>query len=233
MHTQIAKTAQMGLKVMEITPCHYTSFGDFLDHWQTLTAGLLALLAAFITVIVTLSIEHRKNAREVDAMRKSLAIELRQQIPLALAAHVSLKKLSQKTDSPITARMVEDLAQVPIPFVYRDNVGRIGLFGTDAMDVVIIYQLLDIARDGIATIARSRDPDNIDQRRVAMVAGAFLAACVSAKDVLLRLRTGVADHDSKDAILIQKISEVAAAAVPPANGAQQAAPPPNQVEANE
>jgi hypothetical protein len=35
------------------TPWHYTNFWDWLDHWQTLIAGGLALLAAVIAVCVT------------------------------------------------------------------------------------------------------------------------------------------------------------------------------------
>jgi hypothetical protein len=30
-------------------PWHYTTFVDFVDHWQTLLAGLIALVAAIIT----------------------------------------------------------------------------------------------------------------------------------------------------------------------------------------
>jgi hypothetical protein len=70
-------------------PWHYTTFVDFIDHWQTLLAGLIALVAAIITVVVTLKVERRKVDRELDALRKSLAIELRQLIPGALGVHGS------------------------------------------------------------------------------------------------------------------------------------------------
>ena len=40
-------------------PGHFTTLVDFVDHWQTLIAGLIALIAAVITVAVTLKVERR------------------------------------------------------------------------------------------------------------------------------------------------------------------------------
>ncbi len=76
-------------------PWHYTTIVDFVDHWQTLIAGLIALVAAIITVFVTLKVERRKVEREIEALHKSLAMELRQLIPRALGAHTSLTKTGQ------------------------------------------------------------------------------------------------------------------------------------------
>jgi len=75
-----------------VLPWHYTTIVDFVDHWQTLVAGLIALITAIITVFVTLKVERQKADREIDALRNSLAVELRQLIPRALGAHTSLKK---------------------------------------------------------------------------------------------------------------------------------------------
>jgi hypothetical protein len=119
-------------------PWHYTNIIDLIDHWQTLLAGLIALIAAIITVFVTLKVERRKVEREIDALRKSLAIELRQLIPRALGAHISLQKLGSKDDGPITARMMESLSRMPVPIVYPANAHKIGLLEGDAMDVVIV-----------------------------------------------------------------------------------------------
>lgn len=68
-------------------PWHCTTLVDFVYHWQTLLAGLIAMVAAIITVAVTLKVERRKVDRELDALHKSLAIELRQLIPRALAVN--------------------------------------------------------------------------------------------------------------------------------------------------
>ena len=187
-------------------PWHYTTFVDFVDHWQTLLAGLIALVAAILTVVVTLSVERRKVERELDARRKSLAVELRQLIPGALGVHGSLTKLGSKTDEPITARMVESLSRMPAPVVYPANAHKIGLLEKNAMDVVIVYGLLDIARDGVARLTTTyRTPDNISPNVVLMT------ACKYARSVLPKLRTGVATHDDRDCLLIQAITEAASA----------------------
>ena len=203
-------------------PWHYTTVVDLVDHWQSLIAGLIALVAAIITVFVTLRVERRKVEREVDALRKSLAIELRQLIPRALGAYTSLRKLGGKTDGPITARMVESLSRVPIPIVYPANAHKIGLLEEDAMNVVIVYQLLEIARDGIARLMTSRTPDDINLLLVLKAAEAYLEACKYARSVLQGMRTGVAAHDDKDEFLIAAITEAAAFAAQ--GGTPRAAP---------
>ncbi len=191
---------------------HYTTLVDFVDHWQTLLAGMIALAAAIITVAVTLNVERRKVDRELDALRKSLAIELRQLIPRALGAYTSLQKLVGKTDGPITARMVESLSRTPVPIVYPANAHKIGLLEEDAMDVVIVYGLLDIARDGVTRLITTyRTPDDISPNVVLMTATAFLEACKYARTVLPKLRTGVASHDDRDALLIKTIGDAATA----------------------
>ncbi len=47
-------------------PWHYTTRLDLFDHWQTLAAGVLALIAAIITEFVTLRVEHRMGNRDLD-----------------------------------------------------------------------------------------------------------------------------------------------------------------------
>lgn len=192
-------------------PWHYTTIVDLIDHWQTLLAGLIALVAAIITVFVTLNVERRKVAREIDALRKSLAIELRQIIPRALGAHISLQKLGSKEDGPITARMVESLSRMPVPIVYPANAHKIGLLEGDAMDVVIVYGLLEIARDGVGRLMTYRTRDDISPIVVRKTAEAFLEACKYARSVLPKLRTGVASHDDRDAELLQRIGTAASA----------------------
>jgi hypothetical protein len=88
-------------------PWHFTTWLDLLDHWQTIIAGLIALIAAIITVRVTLRVERGKAGREVDALRRSLALDLRQQIHRALGVYESLALLGSRPDGPISARMVE------------------------------------------------------------------------------------------------------------------------------
>ncbi len=180
-----------------------------LDHWQTALTGVIALVAAIITVGVTLRVEQRKVDREVDALRKSLAFELRLLIPRALNAYASLHGLGSKAGGPITARMVESLSRMPLATVYPANAHKIGLLSADAMDVVIVYALLEIARDGVAGLMTFRTPDDITPAVVVKTAEAYLEACTYARSVLPKLRTGVASHDARDVELIQQITSAA------------------------
>lgn len=205
-------------------PWHYTTIIDFLDHWQTLLAGLIALIAAIITVFVTLKVERRQVDREVDALRKSLAVELRLLIPRALGAHDALQKLGSRVGVPITARMVESLSRMPVPVVYPANAHKIGLLEEDAMDLVIIYGLLDIACDGATRLITTyRPPDDITPIVVLKTAEAFLETCKYARGVLPKVRTGVPSHDDRDAEVIRRIS-AAVAAVQTANTRRSDAP---------
>ena len=64
----------------------------------------------------------------------------------------------------IAARMVESLSRMPAPIIYSANAGKIGLLEGDAMNVVIVYTLLESARDAATRLATTyRPPDNIDR----------------------------------------------------------------------
>jgi hypothetical protein len=187
-------------------PWHFTTWLDLFDHWQALMAGALGFAAAIIVVRFTLRIERRKAQLELDALRKSLAVELRQVVPHALGAAIALKKLAHGSDQ-ITGRMVESFSRVPTPTVFPAAAGRIGLLGDDAMGVVIIYSLFELGRSGTMSLINSRDPNNISPHTVAASAIPFLTACEYALSVLPKLKTGVAAHDQHDAALMEKIKQ--------------------------
>ena len=210
---------------VEVTsaPWHATGFWDWLDHWQTLIAGGFALLAGVGTVAVTMIIARKQIAMairlerervlsEVDALRKSLAVELRQQIARALSVRSSLHKLGSKPEGPITARMVESLSRMPAPIIYSANAGKIGLLGDDAMDVAMVYTLLEGTRGRVDRLATNyRTPDNIDPTDILSIAEGFLEACKRAQRLLPRLRTGVASYDAQDEALTRQIDAALAA----------------------
>jgi hypothetical protein len=188
------------------TPWHYTTFWDWLDHWQTLIAGALALVAAIITVVVTLRVERREARREVETLRKSLGAELRQQINRAFHVYEGLRDLSRTSDGLISARMVENKSRMPAPIIYSANAGKIGLLEGDAMGVVIVYTTLEGGRSRTDRLAMAYNtPDDISPDVVMETADVFLAACGHAQVVLPRLRTGDASYDDQDEALLQKI----------------------------
>lgn len=193
---------------------HYTTALDFLDHWQALLAGGLGFLAAIIAVRYTLRAERRRQNRELDALRKSLAVELRQVVPRAFGASNLLIKLAG-SGQQITARIIENYARVPRAVVYPAVAERIGLLGEQAMEVVIIYALYEIANSAAQSLIRnSRDPDNISADTVAATGLAFLNVCTYASSVLPNLKTGAAKYDLADAKVIRDIEEAEAKVAP-------------------
>jgi hypothetical protein len=200
---------------------HRWNLPQFLCNWQTLIGGVLALVAGYITVrairkqtATAVRLEQDRVANEVDALRKSLAVELRQQIPSALDVCNRLReRATSKSALPIPAWIVESLSRTPAPIIYSANAGKIGLLGGDAMNVVIIYTHLEIAREAATRLTTtSRTPDNFSRSTIHDIAEAFLKACEYARGMLPKLRTGDASHDATDEELVQKIN--AALAIP-------------------
>lgn len=55
------------------TPWHYTTFWDWLDHWQTLIAGVLAFVAGFGTVVAAIGaiwVTRSTAKKQIDASRE-------------------------------------------------------------------------------------------------------------------------------------------------------------------
>jgi hypothetical protein len=192
---------------------------DFFRDQGSIIAGLIALAAGIIAYRGALSAakmqveaQQQSEAREVDTLRKSLAIEIRQMIGQALAAHNSLKRLVAPPTTAITARMVENSSRIPSAVIYPGNASKIGLLGgNDAMEIVIVYNLIDAARDRTDILLRTRTPDNIAPLNVGILAGLCLTACQRAtQEILPKFKTGFAVHDDKDDELINRINVLAA-----------------------
>jgi hypothetical protein len=194
--------------------------GSFIAGVLALIAGIMAYRAGRIQATATntaaegqLNADRLKEEREIYTIRKSLATEIRLQIGHALAAHNLLRALatSASATTSITAREVESSSHVSGAVIYPAVASRIGLLGgSDAMDVVIIYNLIETGRAYADQLIRGREPDNISPRNVAAVADAFLAACRCGKELLPKLSTGFALHDEKDGEQIKKIDRAIA-----------------------
>jgi hypothetical protein len=175
-----------------------------LTDWGSLIGGVFALLAgaaAYIAgrvqasatrqaAVMQVQAERQKGDREVEALRRSLATEIRQIVPRAFTAHKLLSGLANKQGTPITSPEVESLSRIPVPVVFPAAADKIG-FLDEAMDILIIYNLIEIGREGAAQLMRSQTANNVSPRSVAAVAAAFLAACSYVRDVLPKLKTGV------------------------------------------
>ena len=197
-------------QLIPVQAWHYTTVLDLVDHWQDLLAGLLGFGAAILAVRFTLRAETRKQERELSALRRSFGVEFRQCLLAAIGAHQSLKSLAQ-SPNPITARAIENLVILPKPVIYPASADKVGLLGTEAMDVVAMYGLLWAVRDSVERLQRHRTPNNISSVLVAATAGALMRVCTEGAAVLPRLKTEVPHIDDRDAALIQLIGNEAVA----------------------
>ena len=190
-------------------PWHFTTVIDLIDHWQSLLGGLLASGAAILVVWFTLKSESRKTDRELAALRRSLGVEIRQRVVGALSAHRSLRRLAQTQNTQITSRMIESLTFLPQPVVYPASADKIGLLGSQAMEIVIVYGLLEAVRDNVTRLLRHRTPDDISPEIVAQTAGLLMVACKRGATLLPSLATQDTQIEQRDAQLIEMITNEA------------------------
>jgi hypothetical protein len=190
--------------------------GSLIGGATALLAGGIAYWAGRIQAKATrraadmqIAAERERHDREIETVRRSLAVELRQIIARAYGAHTSLARLIAPGRGQITARMVESSAGVPLPVVYPAVADRIALLDHEATDTLIVYELVEVARDGAERLIRYRTSDDIPTRVVGAVAEAFLQACLYARSPLPRLKTGMADRDAIDDEMIKRIDAAA------------------------
>ena len=140
---------------------------QFLYDWQTVIAGVLALVAAWLTIRATkrsaereieasqaqtavaqkqiettVSLERERVSSEVDALRKSLAVEIRQYIDILIKTREILRRLS----GPEKRMLARDLRFVAVfypPTVYPASADRIGLLGPLAVSVTSFYTTIE------------------------------------------------------------------------------------------
>jgi hypothetical protein len=120
----------------------HSRVNEFLYDWQNLIAGFVALVAALITVWVTLSVERRAFRRELDALRKALAVEIRQYIDHLIQTREILRPYSGP-EKHMQARDLRSLVVFPPPTVYPASADRIGLLGPLAVSVVSFYSTIE------------------------------------------------------------------------------------------
>jgi hypothetical protein len=192
-----------------LQPWHFTTWLDLADHWQSLIAGVFALIAAAFAVVGTATIERRKAKAEVEGVRSSLAVECRILLARAYGAHKLLGGLARQ-GTPITARQVESLAGMPKLTVFPMVADKIGLLREIAMDVVAFYGVVEVVVAKANELQRYRTPDEISPPVISGLSAGFLMACVAGLPLLSNMKTGVAAVDIKDAELIKLIQEARA-----------------------
>jgi hypothetical protein len=184
---------------------------DLLDHWQTLIAGVLALVAAWLTIratkraadeeikasqaqtATTVRLERERISSEVETLRKSLAVEIRQYIDILIKTREILRRLSE----PEKRMLAGDLRSVAVfypPTVYRASADRIGLLGPLAVSVTSFYTTLE--RLNFTARLITNDPEELVSREnIEEVASLLVQACRTSLPLLSELPFDERDAD--------------------------------------
>lgn len=115
----------------------FTTWLALLYYWQTFAAGVLALVAAWLAVRAA----QEKERREVEAIRLSLAVEIRRLVDLMLEMHKGFGDAFSTNRSPQAddvVNLVRMLSQCG-PDVFPAIADRVGLLGSVAPYVLIFY----------------------------------------------------------------------------------------------
>ena len=108
---------------------------DQLDHWQTFAAGVLTVGAAFIADVFALGVAfiavraaRQQERREVEALRLSLAVEIRRLVDVMLQTHEIFERVSRTGQSLLADDVVKEISR-HTPVVFPAVAGRVGLLG--------------------------------------------------------------------------------------------------------
>jgi hypothetical protein len=177
------------------TPWHFTTFWDWVDHWQTLIAGLVALVAAFIAVGVP-------EWRARTALRASLAGEIRLYFDLLSETRqiLTVRKAEFRSGEQPHQRIKELVLQPPI--VYPAAADKLGLVRRPrASDVVNFYAMIERVNFAVRTL--SNEPtEKIVLSDYSDLIGLIELACRASLPLLSHL-----PFDKRDADLRTKIAE--------------------------
>ena len=108
------------------------TFGDMkakLYHWLTFAAGLVAVVAAIITIGGGEVFARCKERRERKALLLSLAVEVRMYLDLFIRKRAMLLRQDAWSVSVMRTSELKTLAELPSPIVFSASADRIGLFG--------------------------------------------------------------------------------------------------------
>jgi hypothetical protein len=165
---------------------------DLLDHWQTLIAGGLALLAAIIAALIAVCSARRKERREIEAIRLSLAEEIWWHLRHLLTVHRGLKELSAlPLPFQWRAGAMRDFISFREAVVYPAIADRIGFIPKLAPYVVAFYGNIEHLRSQVR-MATANPDETLTAKKLDEIAEHFKLACQeTALPLLNRLPKGM------------------------------------------
>jgi hypothetical protein len=118
---------------------------DLLDHWQTFAAGVLTVGAAFIAGVYALGAAfiavraaRQQERREVEALRLSMAAEIRRLVDVMLQTHEIFERVSRTGQSLLADDVVKEISR-HTPVVFPAMADRIGLLGFRVAPFVLTF----------------------------------------------------------------------------------------------
>ena len=162
---------------VEVTqaPWHFTTVPDALDHWQSLAAGFVALLAALFAVFGAEVFARCKERREIQALRAMLAVEIRESIGILITTREILRPYSGP-EKPMLARDLRSVVAFPPPTVYPASADRIGRLGPLAVSVTSFYSTIEQLNSTVRFL--TIDPEELVSREsIEKVVGMLEQAC--------------------------------------------------------
>jgi hypothetical protein len=171
-------------------PWQFTTWLDALDHWQTLAAGLIAIVAAVIAVSVPEVFARRRDKRVIEALRASLAGEIRLYVDLLTNTREMLTRpdvLFQFTVNELQdhrQRDLRDLAVLHPPNVYPAAADRLGLIKRPRAAYVVEFYA-QIERLNFSARAMTNEPTKaVSASNYETLVNLFGTVCVSALPLL-------------------------------------------------
>jgi hypothetical protein len=182
-------------------PWHFTTLLDLLDHWQSLAAGLIAVVAAIIAVGGAELFARLKECREREAILLSLATEVRAYLDLLIRKREIIQRLAPQETLVLLGRDLKIVGELPSPIVFSASADRIGLLGPRiAAGLTEFYATQEALNLTVRIVAG--DPDQaIHRTSLEELAHLFEQACSRALPLLAKL-----PHEEADATL-KKIIE--------------------------
>jgi hypothetical protein len=166
------------------TPWHYTTFWDWVDHWQTLIAGLVALLAALIAIFGAEFFARCKERREIQTLRATLAVEIRQYIDILIKTREILRRRSGP-EKRMLARDLRSVVAFHPPTVYPASADKIGLLGPLAVSVTSFYSTIE--RLNFTVRFLTDDPEELaSHANIEAVASLLEQACRTSLPLLFK-----------------------------------------------
>ena len=155
-----------------LTLIHRWNLPQFLYNWQTLIAGLAALLAALIAVVVP-------EWRARKAVRASLASEVRQYVDLLIKTRHILtesKKAFRLGGPP--PRDFRVLSELQPPVVYPAAADKFGLLGRPrAAAVVDFYATIERVNFTVRVLSKDPPEEDVSMSNYLRLINLFEVAC--------------------------------------------------------